>query len=198
MPRDAARYMSNVTIPISLPGNLTLPPLESILPPGAFSYILFVLLGALLATWGLYFVRLVASIALAGLLGYFAWRYGYEVMGNPTTATLLLVLGVIIGLYLGYILFRFTISVILAYVVVRFLTWDPYQSLALMSGLTPLIFIVTKIIRLALPVILTGSGVYMIYSGLSALGVDVLMTLAVTGILGSVGFYNQYRRRIYI
>jgi hypothetical protein len=38
----------------------------------------------------------------------------------------------------------------------------------------------------------------MIYSGLSSLEVDVLMTLAVTGILGSAGFYNQYRRRIYI
>jgi len=186
---------------ITLPGNITtppLPPLETLLPPGALSYILLVLLGALLATWGLYFIRLVSSIVLAGILGYFAWKYGYEVMGDTNIAIILLILGVIIGLYVGYLAFRFTVSAILAYVIARFLTQDINQALALLCGFTPLIYIVTKLVRLVLPVILTGSGLYMIYSGLSSLQIDIVMTLVISGIMGAVGFYNQYRRRIYI
>jgi len=38
----------------------------------------------------------------------------------------------------------------------------------------------------------------MIYSGLSSLQIDIVMTLVISGIMGAVGFYNQYRRRIYI
>jgi hypothetical protein len=190
--------MNNITIPTSLPGNLTLPTLGSILPPGALSYILFALLGALLATFGLYFVRLVASIVFAGVLGYLAWRHGHEVLGDTTMAFILLVFAVLVGLYIGWILFRLTISILLAYVAVRFITSDPYQGLAILSGLTPVIYIFTRLIRLALPVILTGSGLYLFYSGLTSLQIDMLLTIATTGILGSIGFYNQYRRRFYI
>jgi len=191
--------MNNITLPPSLPWNITIPPLESLLPPGTPLYVIYALLGALLAIFGLYLVRLASAIALCGVLAYFALKYGYEVVGNTTIASILLVLGLFAGLLIGYMLFRLTISFLLAYIAVRYITQELfYKGLVLLGVFTIIIWVFTRLIRIVLPVILIGSGLYLIYTGLSALQIDNLLTLGITGLIGIIGFIYQYRKHFYL
>jgi hypothetical protein len=191
--------MNNITLPPSLPWNITIPPLESLLPPGTPLYVIYAILGALLAIFGIYFVRLVSAIALCGMLAYLALRYGYEVVGNITIASILLVLGLFAGLFIGYMLFRLTISIILAYIVVSYITQELfYKGLGLLGVFTIIIWVFTRLIRIVLPVILIGLGLYLIYIGLSALQIGNLLTLGIMGIAGIIGFIYQYRKHFYL
>jgi hypothetical protein len=191
--------MNNITLPPSLPWNITIPPLESLLPPGTLSYLIYALLGALLAIFGVYLVRLASAMALCGVLAYFALKYGYEVVGNTTIASILLVLGLFAGLFIGYMLFRLTISFLLAYIAVRYITQELfYKGLVLLGVFTIIIWVFTRLIRIVLPVILIGSGLYLVYTGLSALQIDNLLTLGITGLVGIIGFIYQYRKHFYL
>jgi len=191
--------MNNITLPPSLPWNITIPPLESLLPPGTPLYVFYALLGALLAIFGVYLVRLASAMALCGVLAYFALKYGYEVVGNTTIASILLVLGLFAGLFIGYMLFRLTISFLLAYIAVRYITQELfYKGLVLLGVFTIIIWVFTRLIRIVLPVILIGSGLYLVYTGLSALQIDNLLTLGITGLVGIIGFIYQYRKHFYL
>jgi len=155
--------------------------------------VFMILLGSILALWGVQLARILSSIIFSAFLGYIAWKYSYIAWGSLALSIILLLLGLLVGFALGFILLRFSISLVTAYILASILVNNPYHLVALVIILTLLFFALSRVL---LSVVLAITGTLMVYKGLTLLGINVIITLPLCIILGIIGIYNQRKRRL--
>ena len=153
--------------------------------------VFMIILGTILAFWGIQLSRIMSSIIFGTFLGYMAWKYSYTAWGSPALPVILLLIGLLVGFALGFILLRFSISLIAAYILASILVNNLYHLVALVVVLTLVFFAFSRVL---LSAVLATTGVLMVYKGLTIIGIDFAIILPLCVILAIIGFYNQRKR----
>jgi len=153
--------------------------------------VFMILLGTVLALWGIQLSRIMSSIIFGTFLGYMAWKYSYTAWGSLALSIILLLLSLLVGFALGFVLLRFSISLVAAYMLASTLVNSPYHLIALVVVLTLVLFVFSRVL---LSAVLAATGALIVYKGLTILGIDVAITLPLCTILTIIGFYNQRKR----
>lgn len=153
--------------------------------------IFMIILGTILTFWGIQLSRILSSIVFGAFLGYIVWKYSYAAWGSSALSVILLLLGLLVGFALGFILLRFSISLVAAYILASILVNNSYHFVALVVVLTLMFFAFSRVL---LSAVMTATGVLMVYKGLTIIGIDFTVILPLCAILAIIGFYNQRKR----
>jgi hypothetical protein len=159
-------------------------------------YIILVFLGAITALWGKQLLRLLTAVLFSGFLAYISWKY----TGTPDNFILpiiLSVLGLLVGLGVGFLLPRLSVSIIASYIVAsitaNYVEVTIYLFLALIVIYTLILYGVGRLNIYALYAL---AGAIMAFRGLTMLELNTLVALIICAVLGVVGYYNQRKRWI--
>jgi hypothetical protein len=159
-------------------------------------YIILIFLGAITALWGKQLSRLLTAVLFSGFLAYISWKY----TGTPDNFILPVifsVLGLLVGLVVGFLLPRLSVSIIASYIVASttaiYVEVTSYLLLALIVTYTLILYGVGRLNIYALYAL---AGAIMAFRGLTRLELNTLVALIICAVLGVIGYYNQRKRWI--
>ena len=160
---------------------------------GIPSSIVLVLIGLVVALWGLQLSRILTSILFGGFLGLLLWKISMATLGSLLVSVALLIVGFMLGVAIGFILLRLAISILLAYMIASAVVSEPLALFVLVLILAAMFYVLSKII---LPAFFAALGATMIYRGLVGVGLNTWFAMLLCVLVAIVGYYNQVKRAI--
>jgi len=159
----------------------------------AVDYIILALLGAVVAIWGSQLSRIISSIVFGAFSAYILWKFSLQLWNSFAISVVLMLLGLFIGLAVGFIVFRIALSIISAYIIASILTTNPIIILALTIVLALILYVLGRVF---IPALFAITGALMVYKALVSLGLSIVISIPICILLGVVGFYNQFKHWI--
>jgi hypothetical protein len=157
-------------------------------------YIILVLLGAITALWGRQLSRPLTAVLFGGFLAYISWKYT-GTLDNFILPVIFSVLGLLVGLGVGFLLPRLSVSIIASYIVASttatYVEVTSYLLLALI-----VIYSLKYYYGINIYALYALAGAIMAFRGLTRLELNILVALIICAVLGVIGYYNQRKRWI--